>query len=242
MTAGRCFGVGVGPGDPELMTVKAVRALERCPVVAYFRASGRESNARRVAEQHLGPGHAELPLVYPVTTEAVPPDRYETLIADFYDESAKRVAELLDSGLDVAVLCEGDPLFFGSYMYLHSRLSEQYECEVIPGVSSVSAGAAALGAPLAARNEIFTVLSGVLSVEELEAAMIAADAVVVMKVGRNLEKVRIAVARAGLLERASYIEWATCAKQRVMALVDADAATAPYFSIVVIPGVRARQR
>ena len=242
MTRGRCIGVGVGPGDPELMTIKAVRALEQCAVVAYFCAARRESNARAVAQHHLQPEHRELRLVYPVTTEAIPPHRYETLIADFYDESAKRVAELLDAGLDVAVLCEGDPFFFGSYMYLHSRLNDRYECEVIPGVSSVMAGAAALGSPLAARNEIFSVLSGVLPADELETAIRAADAIVVMKVGRNLEKVRVAVERAGLLGRASYVEWATWARQRVVPLAEADAATAPYFSIVVIPGLRALQR
>jgi precorrin-2/cobalt-factor-2 C20-methyltransferase len=224
------------------MTVKAVRVLEECPVVAYFCASRRESNARRVVQPYVGPQHTEIRLVYPVTTEPVAPSLYEALLVDFYDQSAKRLAEVLDGGDDVAVLCEGDPFFFGSYMYLHSRLAARYATEVVPGVSSALAGAAVLGAPLASRNEVFVVLSGVLASEELEARLTAADSAVVMKVGRNLEKVRDAVARAGLLDRAHYVEWATMPGQRVMPLAGADAATAPYFSMVVVPSAGASQR
>lgn len=240
--AGRCFGVGVGPGDPELMTVKAVRVLEECSVVAYFCATRRESNARRVVQQYLRAHHTEMRLVYPVTTEPVAPDKYETLLADFYDESAKRIAEVLDAGVDVAVLCEGDPLFYGSYMYLHSRLHDSYASVVVPGVSSPFAGGAVLGAPLASRNEVFSVLSGVLPADELVAGIAAADAAVVMKVGRNLEKVRDAVARAGVLDRASYVEWATTPRQRTMPLAEVDGRSAPYFSMVVIPSAGALRR
>ncbi len=239
---GRCYGVGVGPGDPELLTVKAVRLLEQCPVVAYFCAARKESNARRVVEQHLRPEHTEMQLVYPVTTEPVPPAEYENLLVDFYDESAKRLAEVLDGGDDVAVLCEGDPFFFGSYMYVHSRLSARYDTEVVPGVSSALAGAAVLGTPLASRNEVFVVLSGVLPSAELEAQLTAADAAVIMKVGRNLEKVRAAVTRAGLLDRAHYVERATMTDQRTMPLAEADAETAPYFSMVVVPSAAAPHR
>ena len=242
MSAGRCYGVGVGPGDPELMTLKAARVLDECAVVAYFCAARRESNARRVVQDRLRPDHNEIRLVYPVTTEPVERADYETMMADFYEESAKRIAEVLDAGLDVAVLCEGDPFFFGSYMYLHSRLHDRYATEVVPGVSSAFAGAAVLGTPLAARNEVFTVLSGVLPRDELEARIAAADSVVVMKVGRHLDKVRCAVAGAGALDRASYVEWATLPRQRVMPLADADATTAPYFSMVVVPGVGALRR
>jgi precorrin-2 C(20)-methyltransferase len=242
MTTGRCFGVGVGPGDPELMTLKAVRVVTECRVVASFHAVNRESNARRVAQRYLRSDHTEMRFVYPVTTEPVDTATYETLIADFYDESAKRIAEVLDEGVDVAVLCEGDPFFFGSYMYLHTRLSDRYATQVVPGVSSALAGAAVVGEPLASRNEVFTVLSGVLDVDELAARIAAADAVVVMKVGRNLERVRTAVTRAGALERAHYIEWATLPNERAQPLAAVDAATAPYFSIVVIPGGAAARR
>jgi precorrin-2/cobalt-factor-2 C20-methyltransferase len=239
---GRLYGVGVGPGDPDLLTVKAARVVSSCPVVAYFRASKRASNARRVVEDQLTPAQTELPLVYPVTTEPIAPALYDTLLIDFYDTSAKRIAERLDEGADVAVLCEGDPFFFGSYTYLHQRLADRYATEVVPGVSSALAGAAALRRPLTARNDVFTVLSGVLPADELATRIADADAAVVMKVGRNLERVRDAVRRAGRLERAFYVERATMPGERLLPLVNADPASAPYFSLVVIPSVAATQR
>ena len=239
---GRCYGVGVGPGDPELLTVKALRVLEQCSVVAYFCATRRESNARRVVQHHLRPDHVEMRLVYPVTTEPVAADTYETLLADFYDESAKAIAEHLDGGRDVAVLCEGDPLFYGSYMYLHNRLAPRYESVVVPGVPSMLASAAVLGSPLVCLNEALTVLSGVLPADELARRLRACEAAVVMKLGRNLAKVRAAVDQAGLLDRAWYVERATMDAQKVSRLADADAARAPYFSMVVIPSAAAPLR
>jgi precorrin-2/cobalt-factor-2 C20-methyltransferase len=243
MTApGRCFGVGVGPGDPELMTLKAARLIGACPVIAYFHAVGRVSNARRVAAGHLRTDHLEVPLVYPVTTEPVAPDEYETLLIDFYDESAKRLAEQLDAGADVAVLCEGDPFFFGSFMYVHNRLADQYRTEVVPGVASVLAASAALGAPLACGSEVFTVVSGVLPEDDLVAQLQRGGPVVVMKLGRNLPKVRRAIGRAGLLERAHYVERVTMTEERVLPLVDADSVRAPYFSMVVVTSAAAPVR
>lgn len=232
---GRLFGVGVGPGDPELVTIKAARLIRTAKVVAYFAATGRDSNARRVIADTLN-APRELRLEYPVTTETLAPGvSYETLLMDFYDESAKRIAELLDDGTDVVVICEGDPFFYGSYMYLHTRLTGRYPTEVVPGVSSVLAGAAAIGAPLVSRDEMLCVLSGVLPAKELEQRLRAADAAVVVKVGRNLEKVRGAVTRAGLLDHATYVERATMTNERVCALADADPTGAPYFSMVIIP-------
>jgi precorrin-2/cobalt-factor-2 C20-methyltransferase len=239
---GRCFGVGVGPGDPELLTVKALRVLDECRVVASFAATGRTSNARRVVETRLRPDHVELALVYPLTTEPVGRAEYEAQLVDFYDESAKRIAECLDGGDDVAVLCEGDPLFYGSYMYLHGRLSPRYETQVVPGVSSAIAAATSLSQPLVAGNETFVVLSGVLGVDELERRLRDADAAVVMKVGRNLAKVREAVTRAGLLDRAYYVEWATHPAQRTAPLAETHEIRAPYFSMVVVPGAGAGRR
>lgn len=240
---GRLFGVGVGPGDPELLTLKAARLVDAAPVVAYFAAAGRESNARRVVAGRLTPRHRELRLEYPVTTEVLPPEvSYETLLIDFYDESAKRIAEILDTGADVVVVGEGDPLFYGSYMYLHTRLSERYPTEVVPGVTSMAAGAAAIGAPLVCRDEVLCTLSAVLPADELERRLGAADAAVVMKVGRNLAKVRDAVERAGLLAHATYVERATMAEERTCPLAEADPAGAPYFSMVVIPSRTAPTR
>lgn len=243
MRPGRCFGLGVGPGDPELITVKAQRILAACPVFAHFAKAGRRGNARSAVEPHLG-GQRELRLEYPITTEAPPPGvSYESLLVDCYDRSAKRIAEVLDQGTDVAVLCEGDPLFYGSYMYLHHRLeSAGYEVEVVPGVPAMLAGAAALGAPLAAGEEMLCVLSGVLPVDELERRLRAADVAVVMKLGRNLARVREAVERAGLLDRARYVERVSMSAERIMPLRDVDPDTSPYFSMVVIPSATACER
>ncbi|MDA8292433.1 MAG: precorrin-2 C(20)-methyltransferase, partial [Actinomycetota bacterium] len=211
-------------------------------VVAWFAATGRPSNARAAAASHLRPGQRELALYYPVTTELAAGACYERLLSDFYDEAADRIASVLDEGTDVAVLCEGDPLFYGSYMYLHNRLAGRYRSEVVPGVPSIVAGAAVLGAPLVCRNEMLSVLSGVLPREELERRLAAAEAAVVMKLGRNLEKVRACVEAVGLLGRAWYVERATMPGQRILPLAAADPALSPYFSIVVIPSVEARTR
>ena len=200
VTTGTCYGIGVGPGDPELITVKALRILQASPVVLYFSAVGRASNARRVVDSFLSPRQAELHLVYPVTTEELAPGvSYEELLVRFYDAAGEQLADVLETGLDVAVLCEGDPFFHGSYMYLHNRLACRYPTKVVPGVPSILAGAAVIGAPLVCRDEVLSVLSGTLPVAELETRLRTADAAVVMKVGRNLARVRQAVERAGLL-------------------------------------------
>ncbi|MGH8998671.1 MAG: precorrin-2 C(20)-methyltransferase [Acidimicrobiia bacterium] len=244
MSFGTCYGVGVGPGDPELITLRALRILRAVPVVAHFAKDGRAGNALTAARPHLHPDQREVRLVYPLTTEAPPPGvSYESLLMDFYDTSAKKIAEILDGGDDVAVLCEGDPFFYGSYMYLHHRLAAGgYETEVVPGVAAMLAGAAALGTPLACRDEVLTVLSGVLSADELERRLRDADAAVVMKLGRNLARVRRAVERAGLMDRALYVERVTMSAQRILPLAEVDPSTSPYFSMVLIPGVTAVTR
>jgi precorrin-2/cobalt-factor-2 C20-methyltransferase len=239
---GRLWGIGVGPGDPELITLKAHRLLQEADIVAWFAAAGRSSNAREAAAVHLRPDQQEFALVYPVTTELPAGAEYEDLLTAFYDEAAERIASALDAGNDVAVLCEGDPLFYGSYMYLHNRLADRYRNEVIPGVTSILAGSAVLGAPLVCRNEMLSILSGVLPADELCHRLAQADAVVVMKLGRNLAKVRDCIESAGLLDRAWYVERATMPAQKILPLAEADTAGAPYFSMVVIPSASAPVR
>jgi precorrin-2/cobalt-factor-2 C20-methyltransferase len=239
MSAGRLLGLGVGPGDPELITVKALRLLRDAPVVAYFVAKGRKGNAFGIIESHLQPAQTLLPLVYPVTTEALPaPLSYEQVISDFYDQASLDVAAHLEAGQDVAVICEGDPMFYGSYMYLHDRLAERYIAEVIPGVCSMLGGAAVLGAPLVYRNQSLSVLSGVLPAEALKRRLAEAEAAVIMKLGRNLPKVRQVLTELGLDGRALYVERATMANQKVVPLADVDPLSSPYFSLVIVPGER----
>ena len=238
-TRGRLLGLGVGPGDPELITLKALRLLQSAPVVAYFVAKGKTGNAFGIIEGHLDAMQTRVPLVYPVTTEALePPLCYETIIAAFYDEAATLLAGHLDAGRDVAVICEGDPFFYGSYMYLHDRLGERFDTEVVPGVCSMLGGAAMLGVPLVYRNQSLSVLSGVLPEDELRTRLAQADAAVIMKLGRNFDKVRRVLVSLGLSERARYIERATMARQRIVPIDEVDPMASPYFSLLVVPGER----
>lgn len=234
---GRLLGLGVGPGDPELITVKALRLLRAAPVVAYLVAKGKKGNAYSIVEEHLRPEQTIVPLIYPVTTEFLPPPlSYDAIIAAFYDEAAATLASHLDRGCDVAVICEGDPFFYGSFMYLHDRLAARYPTEVVAGVCSIVACASALGAPLTYRNQSLAVLSGVLPEEELATRLAQADAAAVMKLGRNFEKVRRAITKLGLADRALYIERATMATQRSLPLAEVAPETVPYFSMILIPG------
>lgn len=234
---GRLFGLGVGPGDPELMTVKAVRLLQQSPVVAYLAAKGKKGNALTIVETYLKSDQVTMPLIYPVTTEKLPAHlNYETLVSDFYDQSAEEVAAHLDQGRDVAVICEGDPFFYGSFMYIHDRLATRYETEVVPGVCSVLGAASVLGAPLVYRNQSLGILSGVLPEEELKRRLADMDAAAIMKLGTNFEKVRKVVMDLGLGDRALYVERATMGNQKILPLADVDPKSAPYFSIVLVPG------
>ena len=236
---GVLHGIGVGPGDPELLTLKAVRLLKAAPVVAFFVARGKKGNAFGIVEAHLEAQQERMPLVYPVTTEAPePPLSYEAIIADFYDGAAERVSRHLDAGRDVAVICEGDPFFYGSYMYLHDRLAARYEAQVVPGVCSMLGGTAVLGVPLVYRNQSLAVLSGVLPEDELRRRLADADAAVIMKLGRNFEKVRRVLGELGLAHRARYVERATMSNQRIVPLDEVDPMASPYFSLLVVPGAK----
>jgi precorrin-2 C20-methyltransferase / precorrin-3B C17-methyltransferase len=233
--AGRLFGVGVGPGDPELVTIKAQRAIAAAHVVAYPAKRHGASIARRAAEPWLVADQEELALVYPVTTgETEHPGGYEGALRDFYDAAAQQLAARLDAGCDVAVLCEGDPFFYGSYMYLHERLAPRYATEVIPGVTAFSAAAAAAGTPLAKRDDVLTVLAGTLPADVLAERLRGADAAVVMKLGRRFDAVRDAAGLAGVAERSVYVERASAEDQRVAALEEVDG-DVPYMSLVLVP-------
>lgn len=234
--SGKLYGVGLGPGDPSLMTVRAVEVIAEADVVAYHSARHKRSIARSIAERHLRADHIEEPLVYPVTTETTDhPGGYRGAMEDFYTEASARLAAHLDAGRTVAVLAEGDPLFYGSYMHMHKRLADRYDTEVVPGVTSVSAAAARLGTPLAEGEEVLTILPGTLPEEELAARLAATDAAVVMKLGRTFPKVRRAFEQSGKLGRARYVERATMAQERTARLADVDADSVPYFSVAILP-------
>lgn len=208
--AGRLYGVGLGPGDPALMTVRAVQIIGEADVVAYHSARHGRSIARSIAAQYIRADHIEEALVYPVTTETTDhPGGYRGALDEFYEQAAARLAAHLDAGRTVAVLAEGDPLFYGSYQHMHKRLADRYDTEVIPGVTSVSAAAARLGTPLVEAEEVLTILPGTLPEEELTARLAATDSAVVMKLGRTFPAVRRAFEASGRLAEARYVERAT---------------------------------
>ncbi len=236
MSTGRLFGLGIGPGDPELMTLKAHRLLQAADVVAYPTGKASGGNARTTIDPHLRPGQELLPMRYPATAGAIAdgPD-YLQLIRDFYDETAGKIADYLDQGRDVAIVCLGDPFFYGSYIYWHIRLADRYETVVVPGVSSVMAAPAQLGLPLCHRNDVVAVLPGTLPEDELERRLRNAEVAVIMKLGRTLPKVRRVLERLDLLDRSHYVERATMENQRILSPRDVDPDDTDYFSVIVVP-------
>ncbi|MNU37998.1 Precorrin-2 C(20)-methyltransferase [compost metagenome] len=234
---GKLTGVGTGPGDPELMTLKAVRAINEADVVAFFCKKGSTGNGRTIVEAHIRPGTIELPLVYPVTIETHKDEAdYKNPINDFFDRSAEEIAAYLDAGKNVAVLSEGDPLFYGSYMHLHLRLKDLYQADVIAGVTAMSGCWSMTGLPLVQGDDILSVLPGTLSEEKLAEWLAVTDGAVIMKVGRNLPKIRRALASVGKLSGALYVERGTMANGAAERLETRDESPAPYFSIVLVPG------
>jgi precorrin-2 C20-methyltransferase / precorrin-3B C17-methyltransferase len=241
--AGRLFGVGLGPGDPELITVKALRIVRQAHVVAYPSARHGQSNARSIVKAELRSEQIELPMIYPVTTELTDhPGGYEGAMSDFYDEMAEQIALHLDDGRDVAILCEGDPFFYGSYMYLHDRLAHRFATEVIPGVPSIMGAAARLGTPLVRRDTELVILPATLSEDELTTRLNPLSAFAIIKLGRNFTKVKNALVRAGLFDRALFIERATMASERISKLTEVDPLNVAYFSLILIPGLREGHR
>ena len=234
---GRLIGVGTGPGDPELLTLKALRAIGHADVIAHFLKAGRKGNARSIVAAHWPEKAIEMPLAYPVTTEIARGEPgYRSAIAGFFDDAAAQIAGHLDAGRTVAVLSEGDPLFYGSYMHIHVRLAHRYSTEVIPGVTSLSGCWSDAGLPLMQGDDVFTVLPGTLPVETLAQRLGDADAAAIMKVGRNLPKIREALAGAGKLDGAIYVERGTMSDAVVTPLAGRDDSPAPYFSVVLVPG------
>ncbi|MFC7449826.1 precorrin-3B C(17)-methyltransferase [Rhodococcus daqingensis] len=236
VTHGTLWGIGLGPGDPELVTVKAARIIAEADVIAFHSARHGRSISRAVAQPYMREGQIEEHLVYPVTTETVDhPGGYQGAIDEFYTAAAERLARHLEAGRSVALLAAGDPLFYSSYMHMHKRLQDRFEAEVIPGVTSISAASAALGTPLVERDEILTVLPGTLPVEELTRRLRETDSAAILKLGRTFPAVRQALSDSGRLAEASYVERASTPNQRVIAAADVDESQVPYFSIALVP-------
>lgn len=223
----RLYGLGLGPGDPELITLKAWRILRQVPVIAYPAPDDAPSFARSIVAAWISPAQIEIAIRVPMEIARFPAQ-------EVYDRAAIELAGHLDAGRDVALLCQGDPLFYGSFMYLFGRLGERFHCEIVPGVSSLGACAAAAGFALAARNDTLAVLPAGLDDAELTRRLASAEAAAIIKLGRHYARVCALLARLGLAEKARYIERATLANQRVLPLDQVDPGSAPYFSMILL--------
>lgn len=235
--SGILYGVGLGPGDPELMTLKASRILSEADVIVYFSKAGKRGHAHSIAAHALRPQQEEIALIYPVTTELPVCDpQYETQITQFYEASCTRLSAPLSAGKKVAVLCVGDPFFYGSFMHLYRRLSEKFSCQVVPGITAMSGCWTNAHAPITWGDDILTVLPGTLSSTQLSKRLQHTDAAVIMKIGSNFSKIRHAIEQAGMLARAIYIEYGTMQAERILPLAEKTDNPAPYFSLIIIPG------
>lgn len=224
---GTLYGLGVGPGDPELITIKALNILKGAPVIAYPAPDTGDSLARSIAAPHLPGGQVEIAIKMPMVVERFPAQ-------DVYDRYAGEIADHLEAGRDVALICEGDPFLYGSFMYMYQRLAPTHDVVVVPGVSSVGACAAVAGIPLVSRNQVLSVVPAPIEEEELERRLAATDAAAIMKVGRHLDKVRRVLDRLGRADDAWYVERATMESERVLPLKEFDADKAPYFSMILV--------
>lgn len=225
--SGTLYGLGVGPGDPELITLKAFRLLTTVPVLAWPAPEHGESLARRIVAGFLKGGQTEIPIRMPLEADRFP-------VEAVYDRAAEEIAGHLAAGRDVAAICEGDPFFYGSFMYLFGRLAERHRVEVVPGVSSLVACPAAAGAPLAARDDVLLVCPATLPEADMIRRLENVEAAAIIKVGRHLAKVRRVIEACDLSDRARYVEHATMADQRVLPFAEIEAAKAPYFSMVLV--------
>ncbi len=221
------YGLGVGPGDPELMTLKAHRILSTAKIIAYPAPDTGPSFAREIVNEYIREDATEIPIIIPMRTQRFP-------ALEIYDEAARTIAHHLDCGEDVAVLCEGDPFFYGSFMYLFARLNTQYRIEIVPGVSSLMACAAEFGRPLAARNDVLTIIPAPLAADQIKRQLEKTDAAAIIKIGRHYDKVCSILDELGLLERAGYVERASLPNQKIARLSHANIDKAPYFSMILV--------
>ncbi|CCH66787.1 Cobalt-precorrin-2 C20-methyltransferase [Richelia intracellularis HH01] len=224
---GHLYGLGIGPGDPELLTLKALRILKSVPVIAYPISAEKRSLAYSIVEQYLRGNQIEVPILLPFKlTESSQP---------YYDKAANKLVAYLSQGKSVAILCEGNPFFFGTFIYLYIRLADKFPTTVVPGVSSIMASASALGIPLSCSNDIFLVLSAILPPEVLASRLALADAAVIIKIGRHFCKVCNVLQQLRLMEKAKFIEYATMSSQKIIPIKEVNPDNVPYFSMILIP-------
>ena len=234
---GTIYGIGLGPGDQELMSVKTDRLLRNAKHVAFFRKAGRKGQARQIVEGMIPEGATEFPMEYPVTTEILLTDpRYNEILSAFYKEVTDHLIALAQSGEDVVVLCEGDPFFFGSFMHIYTRVKDVVPVEVVPAITGMSGAWTATGAPITWGDDVLTVIMGTHSEEKLVEHITLTDALVIMKIGTNFDKVVRALKAGGKYDDAYLVQFATMPKQTVCKLSEMTEKVTPYFSIIIVHG------
>lgn len=226
-STGHLYGLGIGPGDPELLTLKAYRILRQVPVIAYPTLENGKALARSIVADYIRTDQIEIPMPLPFSVERSS--------QPYYDQAAIKIAQHLTAGQDVAVLCEGDPMLYGTFMYLFNRLADQFQTEVVPGISSTFASAAMLGAPITYRNDVLSIMPATLDAETLRDRLSQVDSAIIIKLGRHFAKVKSILAELNLLDRARYIERATQANQQILDIKTVDPQAVPYWALVLIP-------
>ena len=237
ISKGRIYGVGLGPGATDLLSVRADKLVREARHIAFFRKAGRAGLARQIVSSLLSEDVIEFPMEYPITTEIPLSDpRYNEILSDFYTKCCAHISSLSLAGEDVIILCEGDPFFYGSFMHIYSRVKDTLPVEVVPAITGMSAAWTATNIPISWGDDILTILTGTLDVAILENQLQDTNAAVIMKIGRNLPKIKQALKITGRLEDAFIVEYAAMAEQKVQPLSNYKAENAPYFSIIILHG------
>ena len=234
---GKIYGVGVGPGAVDLLSVRADKLVREAKYIAFFRKAGRAGHARQIASTLLSKDVIELAMEYPITTEIPLSDqRYSEVLSEFYKKYSNKIISLSQTGIDLVILCEGDPFFYGSFMHIYSRVKDKCPVEVVPAITGMSAAWTATDTPITWGDDILTVLMGTLDKTTLENQLQDTNAAIIMKIGRNLPKIKKALERTGRFYDAFIVEYAAMDKQTVQRLSDYNTETAPYFSIIILHG------
>ncbi len=234
---GKIYGVGVGPGAVDLLSVRADKLVREAKYIAFFRKAGRAGHARQIASTLLSKDVIELAMEYRITTEIPLSDqRYSEVLSEFYKKYSNKIISLSQTGIDLVILCEGDPFFYGSFMHIYSRVKDKCPVEVVPAITGMSAAWTATDIPITWGDDILTVLMGTLDKTTLENQLQNTNAAIIMKIGRNLPKIKKALERTGRFYDAFIVEYAAMDKQTVQRLSDYNTENAPYFSIIILHG------
>ena len=234
---GKIYGVGVGPGAVDLLSVRAEKLVREAKYIAFFRKAGRAGHARQIVSTLLSKDVIELAMEYPITTEIPLSDqRYSEVLSEFYKKYSNKIISLSQTGIDLVILCEGDPFFYGSFMHIYSRVKDKCPVEVVPAITGMSAAWTATDIPITWGDDILTVLMGTLDQTTLENQLQDTNAAIIMKIGHNLPKIKKALERTGRFYDAFIVEYAAMDKQTVQRLSDYNTENAPYFSIIILHG------